>query len=234
MQSRDCAVVLAFAVAAPLMAQDVFFTDGEWEVTGSSEFDPDTSVFGDEIDDSAAASDSIAAMSSGTSGDAGTSSGPFLAAFSWNMSLDEVTFLGGPSYYEIGVDVSARSRGTDAPDTDGFASVSFTPLTNVMFEVQEDLRGSNGLVPYAICSDLGATLAAFGSGAQIIDEHYLTPGVYEIVLPDDSVGSFEDPNQDGMTIFQRQVVDFKVVLAPTPGTVGLLIASSLAATRRRR
>lgn len=230
--------VVGLAVASGVAAagpdpDGVRLIDGAWTVSGSSFFDPDTSMGGDELDDSANAPVSIPPGSSGSVGGGGTSSGPFSAAFSWSFTLNSARgAIGYP--WVLDLDLSKQTSGLIAPMVDGGANVSLDITQAIIFEVLDDGLGTP--LRFEESDAFGnVTLSVVSGEPGGINGDEIMPGVYQLEL---GSGFFSASNsdgvQDGHTITDTALVDYSLRIIPAPGGVALLALGGLVAARRRR
>lgn len=227
-----CGALCLGAGVAAAGPEGVQFVDGFWEVTGSSFFDPDTSMDGDEVDESAAASDGIAPGSVGSVGGGGTSSGPFAARFDWSFNLMGARVAGYP--WTIDLLLTKTTCGLDAPGVDGFASLSMNVDTPIIFQVF-DIDGLNTPVRFELVDAIGNVSLSVVSGEPGgINGDMLLPGIYQLDLGSNFFSaSHADGVQDG-TMTEMTLVDFRLRIVPSPGVAALLAAGGAVALRRRR
>jgi len=231
------AVSAAVLVSSSVLAGtgDVFFLDGFWTIQGSSFWDPNTSIEGDEEDDSASASDGLLVGETSSDGGGGTSSGPFLGSYDWQYGITRLFTRGADEFAETVIDMSVIGFGrrSNAPGTDGFVAVTYSFIVPITFQIFSD---STDYLPFVI-SDTGThavTFEAVDTGDEFagdIDGSTLKPGIYQMSFFLDSP---PDPIVDGETITETAMIDFQLRILPAPHTLALVGLGAAPLFRRRR
>lgn len=233
--------VVVVASSALGGAPEVNFRDSAWRVSGSSFFDPDTSIAGNEVFDDADVTFGVGPGVPVLSGEGGTSSGPILAGFSWNVQRVQQPLAGrgaasGFTSAVIDLEFSRYARAMSAPDAEGSASVGLTlEGAGIVFAVGDPAL-SDEPVPFFYDDAFGNTTlsVAPGEAGEILGDGTLRPGVYRVTFDEIRVTEADDPIGDGATVTSVPVVDVEIRVLPSGGAGGLVLGGCVLASARRR